>query len=234
MIFVTSDLHGCSPEEFRTFLSRAGFRDEDFLFILGDVIDRGAYGAELLLWLTEQTNMQLLLGNHEALMLACGFLFEEVTEESLDRLTNEQLNLLGSWIANGGVPTLEGLRKLLKRDTELVYGILDYLRDAPLYECVEAGGKSYVLVHAGLDNFDPSRPLSDYEPDELLCVRPSLDERYFDDATVIFGHTPTEFYGVQYQGKALKTPTWTCIDTGAAVGNSPMLLRLDDLREFYL
>lgn len=233
MVFVTSDLHGCPLEEFQQLLDRAGFTEDDFLFVLGDVIDRGKYGAELLLWLTEQPNMQLLLGNHEALLLACDFLFEEVTEESLSRLSKEQCHLLEAWIRNGGAPTMAGLRKLLRRDAELVYGILDYLRDAPLYECIAVNGRDFILVHAGLENFSPHRPLPDYEPDELFCARPALDTEYFDDATVIFGHTPTGCFGEQYRGSALKTPSWICIDTGAASGNLPMLLRLDDLREFY-
>lgn len=233
MIYVTSDLHGCPPKAFQQLLRRAGFTEDDFLFVLGDVIDRGTYGAELLLWLTEQPNAQLILGNHEALLLACDFLFDEVTEESLGRLTPEQLSLVENLIGNGGGPTLAGLRRLMKKDPELVYGILDYLRDAPLYERIDAGGKTYILVHAGLDHFRPDRPLSDYQPDELLCVRPSLSTGYFQDATVIFGHTPTGYYGSQYAGKALHTPSWICIDTGAGMGFSPMVLRLDDLAEFY-
>lgn len=234
MIYVTSDLHGCDPKLFEQLLEKAGFGEEDFLFVLGDVIDRGDYGAELLLWLTEQPNVQLILGNHEALMLACDFLFEEVTEESLDRLNREQMMLLESWYENGGGATIRGLRRLLHRDPELVQGILDYLRDAPLYEWVDEGGKSYLLVHGGLGNFDPSRSLEEYDPEELLLQRPGLQDRYFEDATVIFGHTPTAFYGMEYQGRMLRTDTWLDIDTGAAMGNSPMLLRLGDEREFYM
>lgn len=87
MIYVSSDLHGCNPKDFQNLLNQAGFCGDDFLFVLGDVIDRGNWGAELLLWLTQQSNIQLILGNHEALMLTCSFLFEEVSEESLDNLT---------------------------------------------------------------------------------------------------------------------------------------------------
>ena len=90
------------------------------------LIDRGKNSA-LLLWLTKQPNMQLILGNHEALLLTCAFLFEEVTEESLEKLTAVQVNLLENYICNGGAPTLTGLKRLLKQDSELVYGILDYL-----------------------------------------------------------------------------------------------------------
>lgn len=233
MVYVTSDLHGYPPEAFMKLLDRAGFTGDDFLFVLGDVIDRGEYGAELLLWLTEQPNVQLILGNHEAMLASCSFLFEEVTEKSLAKLTVDQMRLLETWVDNGALPTIAGLRKILRQDALLVEGILDYLQDAPLYECVEAGGNRFILVHSGLGNFHPNRPLDKYMPDELLWERPTPDTVYFPDATVIFGHTPTEFFGEQYRGRAIKTESWICIDTGAAMGNSPMILRLDDGKEFY-
>lgn len=234
MIYVTSDLHGCSPERFQSLLNSAGFCDEDFLFVLGDVIDRGAYGAELLLWLTQQPNAQLILGNHEALLLACDFLFDEVTEDSLAQLSVEKMELLENWMQNGGMPTVTGFRSQMKRDPELVEGILDYLRSAPLYETVEVNDQAFILVHSGLGNYRPSRKLSDYAPDELLLARPGLDTRYALGSMVVFGHTPTFCYGSEYTGKAVRSDTWICIDTGASCGYLPMLLRLDDMKEFYL
>lgn len=233
MIYCTADPHGCSPELFRELLRRGGFTDDDFLFILGDAIDRGPHGAELLLWLTQQPNMQLILGNHEEMLLSCSFLLEEVNEESLAALDDERLGALGEWISNGGLPTINGLRKLLHREPELVKGVLDYLWDAPLYEEVEAGGRRYVLTHAGLDNFRPDKPLEDYTLEEVLWARPSLDTRYFDGATVVFGHTPTLLFGEQYRGRALRTDTWIDIDLGCSGSTPPMLLRLDDGKEFY-
>lgn len=234
MTYVTSDLHGISPELFRQMLDKAGFGEEDFLFVLGDVIDRGTHGAQLLLELTQMPNAQLILGNHELLMLACEFLFEEATEENLNGLKPEQFMLLESWLENGGGPTINGLRTLFHRDPELVEGILDYLRDAPLYEWVDVGKKSYILVHAGLGHFDPDKSLDEYDPQELTMDRPELTDRYFEDATVIFGHTPTEFFAPEYRGRMVRTDTWLCIDTGAAMGNMPMILRLEDEKAFYL
>ena len=233
MIYVTSDLHGCSVRQFKALLDSASFTDDDFLFILGDVIDRGEYGAELLLWLTEQTNMQLILGNHEALLLACDFLFEEITEESLSRLKEEQLLLLQNWMENGGSATMNGLWKLNKQDPELVAGIIEYLQDCPLWDVVKINGKEYVLAHAGLGNFSVDKPLDDYTPDELLMVRPDVDTVYYTDRTVIFGHTPTAFYGEAYAGKILQTQSWICIDTGLGASGHPALLRLDDMKVFY-
>ena len=90
MIYVISDLHGYPLERFLQLLEKASFGKDDFLYILGDVIDRnGDGGVEMLQWLMYQTNVELIMGNHEAMRVwnACGF--EEMTEESLDRLTEE-------------------------------------------------------------------------------------------------------------------------------------------------
>lgn len=233
MIYVTSDLHGCSVKRFQQLLDHAGFSEEDFLYILGDVIDRGEQGAELLLWITEQSNMQLILGNHETFLLKCEIVFDEVIGQNLNKLTEEQMDHLLTWIYNGGGPTVLGLKKIYQKNPELVEGIFEYLQDAPLYETVEINRQKYILVHAGLGNFRKNRLLSDYKAEELLWVRPAYDTVYFDDAIVIFGHTPTQYYGSQFKGKALKTLSWICIDTGAAEGDFPMLLRLDDMKEFY-
>ena len=46
MNFVISDLHGYSHDRFIELLEKAKFSDDDFLYILGDVIDRnGDYDA---------------------------------------------------------------------------------------------------------------------------------------------------------------------------------------------
>ena len=134
---------------------------------------------------------------------------------------------------NGAAPTVEGFKKLMAEDPELVEGILEYLREAPLYVCLEAGGTDYVLVHSGLGNFRRRRPLKNYSRHDLLWERPTPDTRYYPDKTVVFGHTPTAFYGEEYRGRELRTDTWICIDAGAAMGESPMLLRLDDKKAFY-
>jgi len=233
MIYVTSDLHGCEPAVFLDLLKQAGFSQEDYLFILGDVIDRGKHGLYWLRWLTEQTNVQLILGNHEAMLLSCRYLFDPVTEESLDRLDVEKLQLLQQWQYNGAAPTLKAMRKLLKTEPDILEGILDYLQDCPLYETIHTGGRDYLLVHAGLEDYIPGKALEDYAPHDLLWARPSPDTQYAEDATVIFGHTPTQFLDPQARGKAIFTPSWICIDTGAACGGKPMLLRLDDLATFY-
>jgi len=233
MIYATSDLHGYPLKSFKELLRKARFTDGDYLFVLGDVIDRnGDGGIEMLQWMMLQSNVELILGNHEAMLLSCAFLFDEITMASIESLTPDRLGMLSTWLSNGAQPTLDALRALREKDAEALADILDYLRDAPLYDTVTVGDRDFLLVHSGLDHFTQDRLLSDYSSDELLWCRPKPEQRYFNDVRTVLGHTPTQYYGCP--GRAFHTPTWIDIDVGAGAGNAPMLLRLDDLRECYM
>ena len=232
MIYTTSDLHGYPLSDFLRLLDKAHFSDSDFLFVLGDVVDRnGDGGIAMLQWMMLQPNVQLILGNHEAMLLSCDFLLEEITDDLVSRLDLDQISLMMNWMQNGAEPTLNAIHALRRRDPEGLFDLLDYLKDAPLYDSVAAGGRDFLLVHSGLGNFRKDKPLSDYEAHDLIWHRPAPDERYFDDILTILGHTPTAYYGTP--GRLFQTPTWIDIDTGAGSGCSPMLLRLDDCRPFY-
>ncbi len=229
-IFVTSDLHGYSLDKFKDFLDKVGFCGEDFLYILGDVIDRGPDGVKILKWLMLQPNVELLLGNHEAMLLACDFLFDEITEDSISKLTGTKLNTYRTWVSNSGQVTLDALSGV--RNKEIQY-ILEYLRERPLYETLTVNNRDFVLVHSGLGGFRKGKKLSEYSPTDLLWTRPSLNTQYFDDVKVVLGHTPTVCYGNEYLGKIVKTNFFINVDVGVGIGQEPCLLRLDDMKEFY-
>ena len=81
MTYVISDLHGYPHSDFLRLLDEGGFSGEDVLYILGDVVDRnGDGGVETLRWLLYQDNVQLILGNHETMLLGCTFVFDESGE----------------------------------------------------------------------------------------------------------------------------------------------------------
>lgn len=229
MVYVTSDLHSYSLDKFKDFLDKVGLCDDDFLYILGNVIDRGPDGIKILKWLMLQPNIELILGNHEAMLLACDFLFDEITEDSISKLTGTKLNTYMTWVSNSGQVTLDALSGI--RNKEIQY-ILEYLRESPLYETLSVNNRDFVLVHSGLGGFRKDKKLSEYTSTDLLWTRPSLNTRYFEDVTVIFGHAPTVCYGNEHLGKIVKTDTWVNVDVGVGIGQEPAL-RLDDMKRIY-
>lgn len=232
MIYVISDLHGFPHEQFLSLLNKAGFSENDFLYILGDVIDRnGDGGVKTLQWLLYQTNVELLLGNHEAMLLSCSFLFDEIEEGFEDKLTAKKLEIFYQYVANGGNVTLSAMKKLSRDEQQ---DILEYIQDCPLYESVEIGKKKFVLVHAGLNNYSDTKNIEDYSIEELIWGRPKLSDVYSKKFLTVLGHTPTLYYGRCYEDKIIWTETWINIDIGSAYGKSPVLLRLNDMAEFRL
>lgn len=230
MIYLISDIHGYPFEKVMSLLQQAGFNKNDFLFVLGDVIDRGYDGVKMLQWMMRQSNVKLILGNHEAMLLSCDFIFDEINDSFLSRMNSKKLSLLNTWKFNGAETTI---REFTLLPTATRRHILEYLREAPLYDSISLSGRDYLFTHSGLGNFDKNKKMCDYTSGELLWNRPGIDTKYSDDITVIFGHTPTVKYGKQFEGKMLRTDTWIDIDTGAGCGLTPMLLCLDNMKEFY-
>ena len=210
MHYVTSDLHGYPLDSFLRLLESAGFGDSDCLYVLGDVVDRnGDGGIAALRWIMSRPNVEFLLGNHEDMLLACVPFLDEIREESIRSLQLEQMQHLLRWLRNGANPTILSLQAL-KRDLPAAFTeLLEYLHRAPLYMNVSAGGRDFLLVHSGLGGFSPEK-----------------------NVLTILGHTPNG-YRFGEEGKMFRTDTWIDIDTGAAGGGAPMLLRLEDLQPFY-
>ena len=214
-------------------LKKVDFGSLDYLYVIGDVIDRnGDGGVAMLRWMMTQPNVTLLRGNHEAMLLDCDFLFTTDTDIlSMRDLGPKQERDLYIWHMNGALVTIDSLIKLKKDDPEEMSALFAYVRSAPVYLELAVPMKRFLLVHGGLNGFSPEKGMDEYDPKDLVWTRPDLNERYWNDRLVILGHTPTQYYGEK--GRAFVTPTWIDIDTGAAGGDSPMLLRLDDLAEIY-
>ena len=68
MIYIISDIHGLYSR-YEKMLEKINFSNDDLLYVLGDVIDRGDRGIDILLDLMEKDNVEMFLGNHEHMML---------------------------------------------------------------------------------------------------------------------------------------------------------------------
>lgn len=198
MHYVLSDIHG-EYQRYKKMLEKIQFTEEDTLYILGDVIDRGDDGLKILFDMMLRPNVFPILGNHEYMMGVCSkFLLQEITEKSVTALkqNGELFRELIEWVNVGGSSTISEMLKLSLEERE---DILDYLEKFALFEEVSVVGKNFVLVHAGLSHFSPERNLDSYQIGELLFRAPRYDEKYFTDKYLVTGHLPTRAIRNSYE-----------------------------------
>ena len=98
---------------------------------------------------------------------------------------------MGHWHRNGGDLThhaFKHIRKTVRQE------IIDYLHSLPLNMDVEVNGTTYKLVHgAPIEEYQPG---TRYKNPTYYTVWRRFEEDYplDGDYTMVFGHTPTQYY----------------------------------------
>ncbi len=232
MVYVMSDIHG-QYEKYCKMLEKINFSDEDELYVLGDVVDRGQDPIPLLRDMSMRFNVFPLLGNHDYMAAyILSKLNVEITEENYQtHLNSADIELLSAWLVDGGESTLAQYTAL--PSNERIY-LLEYLAEFSPYEELTVGGKRFVLVHGGLSPFAEEKPLAAYDVFSLLVERPDYTKRYFSYKFLVTGHTPTCVIGEEYSGKIYQKNGHIAIDCGAGWGMPLGCIRLDDFCEFYV
>ena len=190
MQYIIADIHGCYSE-YLELLDKIGFSNEDELFVLGDSMDRGPEPIKVIQDIMARPNVTYILGNHDDMMLqSLKKLAVDITESNLNNLSEDVLLSYYHWISDGGAITAEQFRKLPQEER---MDVIDYLECASPYEMIEDDGMLYILVHAGIQNFDPSKELDEYNVSDFLWERLDYGRRYFpgDRIILVSGHTPT-------------------------------------------
>lgn len=231
--YVMSDIHG-NYQKYKEMLNKIKFSDEDTLYIVGDILDRGEEGLRILLDISERFNVIPMLGNHE--LLAGKFLkmmLEEVNDDTLAGFSIEKMQALQDWMLDGGSTTLQEFKKLSAFDRETV---VEFLTEFSLAEEVVVNGNTFLLVHAGLPT------PNDYDVDELDFdvainktdyTKPAFG-REIKNKYLITGHLPTFAIPGGEDGKIFIGNGHIAIDCGCAYGRALGCLRLDDMQEFYV
>lgn len=231
MTYVMSDLHGCW-REYMEALEKIAFSESDRLYIIGDIVDRGPDVVPILEDVMKRDNVRVLAGNHEYMGLrVLGKICKRGFRTPLDYLTSADIETCVLWMNDGGSQTL---RQLRQGGDELLRRVAAYLADLPLYEEVSAGGRDYLLIHAGLEPFQPGKPLEDYGPAELLFCRADYSRPYFRDRYTITGHTPTFFIEGAREGHILHRNNHIAIDCGCVYGYRLGVYCLETGEEFYV
>lgn len=223
MTYVLSNPHGCY-QKYKAMLAKIDFKDSDILYVLGDIVDYGEEPMELIADLSMRYNVYPIVGEHDytAIRMLQGFdeMLKGGGEPDPDYIAE-----MTDWASHGGKVTLDGFRAL---DDEMREGVLDYLSDLALYEEVTVKGKTYLLVHAGIADFDPDADLDDYLPEDFISEPADLNGHYYDGKTLVVGHVQTP------SGKIERGDGVIAIDCGAYFGGKLGCLCLETGEEFYV
>lgn len=216
MIYVMSDLHGCF-QEYLEMLDKIHFSDNDLLYILGDVVDRGPNPISILQDMMKRSNIIPILGNHDFVAYQLlKYLNVEITEENVETHLDENVLLMYmNWIQDGGLSTVNQFKKLSKEEKQ---NILDYFQKFLLYDEIIVNDKNYVLVHAGLNHFKESKQLKDYQITDFLFYRTNYDKIYFKDKYLVTGHTPTILIRNDRQPLVYQNNNHIALDCGCVFG----------------
>ena len=230
--YVLSDIHG-RYDKFMEMLDIIELKDDDTLYILGDVFDRGPNPIKTMLKIMEMPNAVFLRGNHEEMAMRClPTLLEEITELSISAFDDNFLNDFMLWQMNGCQPTLDEFYEL---DTDTKQKIVDYIDKSLYYKELEVNDKKYLLVHAGLGNFSPDKPIESYNVFDLVWERVDYEKQYYEDKFLITGHTPTQtIESCEEPGFIFRNLNHIAIDCGACFLSGRLAaICLDTDEEFY-
>ncbi|MGL4107294.1 metallophosphoesterase family protein [Clostridium sp. LP20] len=236
MIYVMSDIHGYY-NSFIRMLEKINFTEEDTLYILGDLIDRGPQGIKLIEYCRNNPNIIVLKGNHEYML------------ETYKR--DEQMNKC--WLRSGGLDTLDELESNYGANSEYEKDIISWIEKLPLFMEVSVGGESYLLTHAGLskelfdkyckrnkygkfhkidlpDLFEWAVEYLDWNDSNILWSKGIFDSKFiFTKGSLVVGHTPTSSKKIEKKKKVYNIDCGS-YEKGGALG----CLCLDNLKEFYV
>lgn len=216
--YVLSDLHG-QYDKFMDMLKLIKFNDNDKMYILGDIFDRGPDPLKILDYVICRKNIDFIPGNHE-------YMFLEFYNTYDARL----------WSYNGGRTTMT---QLMEKGEDYLKALYDYLTKLPLVKVHD----KFILTHAGLylpknqNQYTLQEILSLQNAEFNLWSRSNINnERQYKDYTVICGHTPTLYVDPdQYQMSIVRRKGTIYIDCGATFSDGRLAcLRLEDNKEFYI
>ena len=218
MIYFISDIHGCY-KEYMELLEKISFSDEDELYVLGDVTDRGPEPMKVLQDMMQRANVYPILGNHDYMALINLKKFTvEIREDNVEtHLSQKDIMDFFYWQDDGGKTTVETFKKL---SLEEKLDILEYLEEFSLFEEVFSNGRRYVCVHGDLHGFSEEKELDEYHLKDFIFYRADYDKRYFQDKNtfLVTGHTPTMLLNEDGKPQVYEKNGHIAIDCGCVYG----------------
>ena len=230
--YVCSDLHG-QYEVYKDIIDKIG--ENDKLYILGDVIDRGPDGMKILQDIAkrqENGQVEFFVGNHEYMMIQALF------------LGNSEVEKIWTSESNGGKKTKEEFEKLPDQEKNKIRNLL---LNSLVYKEINADHEKLYLVHAkAIQNTNKKKEsVKDFletgrqKELEMAVWTRKGDQKTDQSGEVwkdeeigknnvysIIGHTPTN-------GMIEISKGYVNIDCGASYFGNECLLRINDGKIVY-
>lgn len=232
MKYVTSDIHG-RLDRLKRLIDCIDLSKDDTLYIIGDLVDRGDSPMETIEFVMDHPQIEVIMGNHDEMML---YSLRYKDEKQIER-----------WARNGNEPTIKGFleRSLVEQEK-----ILSFIEGLPYFKIID---NKYLLIHAG---FEPTRLFEhmknqsleqalEEQKDRLVWVRDDfIKNKALDNLITVFGHSPRRYIDILFEVESrLPYEIWfddthkdkIGIDTGNCYEDGRMAcLRLDDMKIFYI
>ena len=175
-VFCSSDWHGCGTiaKKVMEYL-----QPDDKLYFLGDAIDRGEDGIEILQMLMRDPRVVFIRGNHEEMMRK-RYRHDEKFDER------------HTWDYNGNYYTEKAFHFLSAEEQE---EILQFLDKTPIKWVYKSKKHTFYMTHSGyMPEFSPY-----YEHPDTFCLL--WDRKHFfddwkeewDKIIILHGHTPVQY-----------------------------------------
>ena len=236
MVYVMSDIHGYY-KSFLKMLEKIRFGEDDMLYIIGDLIDRGPSSLQLLEYCKNNPNIKVLKGNHEYM---------------LEMYYNDN-GVRKCWLRSGGDTTLGEIRNLYGENSKQEKDLVEWIGNLPLFEYIKVNGYYFLLTHAGMskDLFEKYRKIYkisrwskidledlfewaveylEWNRSSILWDKGIFESRFtFTKDYLIIGHTPNKSNKIEKINKVYN------IDCGSYDKNGFLgCLCLDNFEEFYI
>ncbi|VDM53877.1 unnamed protein product [Angiostrongylus costaricensis] len=200
-LHIVADLHGCLTQVLRLFRYCGSPHKETFLF-LGDYVDRGVQGVELItllfcLKVRYPTQVYLLRGNHEDAntTLNYGF-FDECLFKCNDRNGDKVTIVAGTiFCAHGGISpfikSLEDINKIKRPSVVPAYGIgCDLLWSDP-----STLGDGWILSHRGISFLFGQKAVDEF------CLKHNVDIILPSSSKTLFFQMYKNGYRISFDGR---------------------------------
>lgn len=149
-IICVSDIHAYL-DDFKTLLEKCGYGpDTDYLFILGDIIEKGTDNISTLNYvqkLCQNPKTIFIQGNNDT--MPCRMAFNDGKSRFFDRLQSRPTNTFVQMAETIGITDFtENFEQKRQKVTEAYRSQLDFIQNAPI--AIET--KDFIFVHAAIEN----------------------------------------------------------------------------------